>query len=134
MAATKKLALSASKLKPQSTSYASNDFEGTFARLKQILVPYARHFTVSEDTPQKYTLMSVSKNNIPKRFGSVAIRKQHVTYYSCPAILKQGSAKLKKHMQGTASVNFTAPDEPLMQELDKFTAVRYHDYQTNGWI
>ena len=134
MAATKKLALSTAKLKPQSTSSTPKDFEGTFARLKQILVPYAQHFTLAEDTPQQYTLMSVSKNKTPKRFGSVAIRKDHVTFYSCPAILKKGSAKLKKQMQGTSSVNFTAPDEPLMQELDKLTAIRYHDYQTNGWI
>lgn len=133
MPATKKLALSTSK--PASLAKQTPPaFNATFARLKQILLPYAKHFTVEADTPQLYTLMSVSKNNTPKRFGQVAIRQNHVTFYSCPAILKKGSAKLKSHMAGTASVTFTSPDEPLMQELGKLTAIRYHDYQTNGWI
>lgn len=104
-----------------------------FKRLKKILTPYAPHFTVRANTPTSYELVGATPDNPAKRFGAVTIRQNHVTFYSCPAILKRASPALRQQMRGaTASVSLTTLDESLIEELATLTATRYQNYRTSG--
>lgn len=111
----------------------ANEFAALFDQLKQILVAYAPYMTVKDDSATEYTLVAPFRSNPAKRFGGVAIRQTYVTFYSCPDILKGASAKLKKNMQGTASLNFTKADDALIQEVGKLTAKRFKNFQAGSW-
>jgi hypothetical protein len=138
MAAKAKKELSAKQpTMTTNTKQASKDpkkFDSLFARLKKILEPYAEYFTIQEDNPQEYTLVGKSKNNTPKRFGGVAIRESHVSFYSCPTLLGDASTELKSKMQGTSCVQLKDEDEASIEELAEITSIRYSNYLINGWI
>lgn len=111
----------------------TRNFDTVFARLKQILVPYAKYMTVSADGARAYTLVAPYKRNKAKRFGGVAIRRNHVTFYSCPTLLRAAPPALKQRMQGAASLNFTEIDDSLIQQLRKLTENRFENYQAGSW-
>ena len=110
----------------------SKNFPAVFQRLKSILAPYERHLTVASDTATQYSLVGASGKNPAKRFGGVAIRRDHVTFYSCPTLLQEGSPALRARMSGTSSVNFSEIDEPVIQELGTLTAKRFQGYREHG--
>ncbi len=118
------------------TKRAASDakkFASIFTRLKQILVPYAKYMTVKDNSANEYTLVAPFKQNKAKRFGGVAIRRKHVTFYSCPEILQAASPTLKQHQFGTASLTFLELDNALLQELEQLTATRFKNFQAGSW-
>lgn len=89
--------------------------------------------TVSNNSAQEYTLVAPYKQNKAKRFGGVAIRRNHVTFYSCPTLLQAASPVLKLHMHGAASLNFTEIDDSLIQEVCRLTETRFENYKAGSW-
>lgn len=71
---------------------APKNLNAVFTRLKKILTPYTKEFKVTDNTPTVYNLIGSSKNKTPKRFGGVALRKNYVTFYSCPTLLAQNAS------------------------------------------
>ena len=108
------------------------NFPAIFQRLKSILTPYECHLIVASDTASQYNLVGSSGKNAAKRFGGVAIRRDKVTFYSCPTLLQGGSQALRARMSGTSSVIFTELDEPVFQELEALTARRFQGYRDFG--
>lgn len=120
---------------PTQTTTPDKNLTKIFTQLKKILTPYSKEFDVTDNTATTYNVIATSKNNTPKRFGGVAIRKNYVTFYSCPTLLAENaSPALKAKMTGTASVNFNETDAALIDELATITALRYNNYLTNGWV
>ena len=104
-------------------------FAETFARLRRILTPYARHFAVHADTPTSYYLYSKAsktRSGSPIAFGGVEIRKNYVSFhlipvYANPTLRDALSPSLRKRMQGKSCFNFTAVDAEHLEELEAVT-------------
>jgi len=104
-------------------------FDDTFARLRSILKPYARHFTVKTDTPSAYYLFcktAKSRSGSPIAFGGVEIKKNYVSFhlipvYANPTLCATLSPALRKRMQGKSCFNFTAIDPAHVEELSRVT-------------
>ena len=111
----------------------SKELKALFSRLKKILVRYAKCMTVKENSANEYTLVARFKQNKAKRFGGVAIRSSHVTFYSCPEILRTASPALKQHQLGTGSLTFQELDNVLIQEIEQLTATRFKNFQAGSW-
>ena len=104
------------------------DFAATFEKLRAILKPYAENLIVTADTSQNYMLdvNHVMKNKHRLFFAGVRVGKSYVSFhlmpvYTCPELLSDMSAELKRRMQGKSCFNFTTPDEKLFKELGKLT-------------
>ena len=103
-------------------------FAETFARLKEILEPYAAKMIVVHDTNANYYLDTpyVMKNKQRMFFGAVRMGKAYVSFhlmpvYCCADLLSTISPELNKHMQGKSCFNFKEVDEKLFKELTKLT-------------
>lgn len=106
----------------------NSDFDSTFAKLKEILEPYADRLNIVADTRDYYALEThhVMKNKRRLYFAGVRRGKAYVSFhlmpvYACPDIVEKISPDLKKRMQGKSCFNFTAPDDKLFNELRKLT-------------
>jgi hypothetical protein len=106
----------------------NSDFDITFAKLKEILEPYANKLNVVADTSDNYALETyhVLKNKHRLYFAGVRRGKAYVSFhlmpvYACPEITVKISPDLKKRMQGKSCFNFKTPDEKLFNELRKLT-------------
>jgi len=109
-----------------------NDFESTFAKLKEILGAYESKLIVVADTKNYYALEThyVMKNKRRMYFAGIKIGKAYVSYhlmpvYAFPELCSTISPELKKRMQGKACFNFSTPDEKLFKELAKLTKVGF---------
>src|SRR5687767_8568036 len=105
-----------------------NDFEVTFAKLREILKPYEPKLVVQADVAGNYSLNTrhIMKNNQPLYFGGVRTSKAYVSFhlmpvYACPELLKEMSPELKKRMQGKSCFNFKSVDEKQLKELSRLT-------------
>lgn len=104
-------------------------FGDTFARLRRILTPYARHFTVRTDTPSAYYLFcktATTRSGSPIVFGGVEIKKNYVSFhlipvYANPKLCDTLSPSLRKRMQGKSCFNFTAIEPAHVKELEAVT-------------
>ena len=104
-------------------------FAETFARLRAILTPYAKHFNVHTDTPTAYHLYcktAKTGSGFPIAFGGVEIRKNYVSFHLIPVYgspeLRNGlSPSLRKRMQGKSCFNFTTIDPAHLDELTAVT-------------
>jgi hypothetical protein len=107
----------------------TGEFADTFARLRKILKPYARHFTVKTDTPTAYYLFcktATTRTGSPIAFGGVEIKKNYVSFhlipvYANPKLVDTLSPALRKRMQGKSCFNFTAIDPAQVKELAAVT-------------
>lgn len=121
--------------KSLSTSHET-DFPGAFAALREILGKQAPKLKIVHDTPTKYYLDTHfigKKNKAPIFFGAAIINKNYVSFhfmpvYALPTAQKKISPQLKKHMQGKACFNFTAPDPELFAELDAIVSSSAEPY------
>lgn len=105
------------------------EFESIFARLRNILEPYAARLKVTADAPDQYCLEVVSSPKLKKGFPTawVKVGKGYVSYhfmpvYMFPKLRESMSAKLKTRMQGKSCFNFKVLDEKLFKELEQVTA------------
>jgi len=106
-----------------------SDFDVVFARLRAILVPYARTLKAAHDKPDYYYLETQAPlyKGRPVFFAAVRIGKGYVSFhlmpvYAYPKLRESLSPALCKRMQGKACFNFTAVDEELFEELRQLTA------------
>ena len=109
-----------------------NDFESTFAKLKEILSAFESKLILVADTKNYYALETplVMKNKRRMYFAGIKIGKAYVSYhlmpvYACPEVREAISPELKKRMQGKSCFNFTTPDERLFKQLAKLTKVGF---------
>jgi len=105
------------------------EFEAIFARLRNILEPYAGRLEVAADKPEHYGLAVAFSPKLKKGFpvAWVKVGKAYVSYHFMPvymfAKLREGmSPKLKARMQGKSCFNFKALDEEVFKELENLTA------------
>jgi hypothetical protein len=110
-------------------SQRSADFDAVFARLRAILVPYARTLHANHDKPDYYYLetKTVLYKGRPVFFAAVRKGKGYVSFhlmpvYAYPKLRATLSPALRKRMQGKACFNFTTVDEDLFEELRQLTA------------
>jgi len=106
-----------------------SDFDAVFARLRAILVPFARKLKAAHDKPDYYYLETQAPlyKGRPVFFAAVRIGKGYVSFhlmpvYAYPEMRKSLSPALRKRMQGKACFNFTAVDQELFEELRQLTA------------
>jgi hypothetical protein len=116
---------------------AAADFPSVFAALRAILQPYEAKLHARDDTKRCYYLERPASNprEKPAFFGATKINKNYVSIhimaaYCVPELLKAMSPELKKHQQGKACFNFTAPDAKLFRELAKLTKARAQNFRT----
>lgn len=116
------------------------DAREVFQRLRDLLSPHASVLTVKVDQPGEYWLDGLYSPEYRKDlyFGSVAIKKNYVSYYLMPvymnpALLDSISPALKKHMQGKSCFNFKRVEPELFEELGALTRRGVEAYQARGW-
>jgi hypothetical protein len=115
------------------------DFDGIFARLKAILQEYELELSVKSDEPGNYSLNTPFSETYQKEiyFGSVQIKKDHVSYYLMPIywypdLLDEISPSLKARLDGKSSFRFETSDEETFNALSLLTrrgAERFRDAQ-----
>lgn len=101
----------------------------TFATLRAVLAPHAKHLLVQVDTPGNYQLASrTMKDRVgrPLFVAAVQAKKNYVSFhlmpvYAAPELLKPVSPALKKRMQGKACFNFKTIDRAQVKELSALT-------------
>ena len=104
------------------------DFEAVHARLRDILVPYGKEYSITRDSPDGVTLEVPGLEGKP--WGYVAgtrVGKRYVSFYlmpvyAAPELSASVSPALEKRRQGKSCFNFTSIDEPLMTELEALAA------------
>jgi len=119
---------------------AQNDFTPVFEKLKAILKPYAKGFTVKNDTAFVYYLDGPYSEKWKKElyFASTHIQKNYVSFYLMPVymypdLLKEISPELKKHMQGKSCFNFKQIEPALFKELAALTKKGYERFKKE-WV
>jgi hypothetical protein len=107
----------------------TDSFDATFATLRGLLTPHAKHHIVEVDQPDAYGLASktmTDRTGRPLFVAAVQIKKTYVSYhlmpvYAVPQLVKGLSPALKKRMQGKACFNFTTIEPDQTKELSALT-------------
>jgi hypothetical protein len=131
-----------SPLAAKSASDRADNFAAAFFALKRAFLPHEKYLHISADTRGRYYLetRSPSYNGRPLFFGAVISGRAHVSFHLMPlywdaALRKRVSGKLKRHMEGKSSFNFTeAPDPALLRELIKLTAAGFTLYKRKNLL
>lgn len=120
---------------------AEANFPVLFSRLKAILLPYTPSLQVIHDEQSEYYLETgySEKWKKPLFFGSVAIKKNYVSFYLMPVymfpdLLEGVSPALKKRMQGKSCFNFKQEDEALLRELEALARQSFARFQQEGLV
>ena len=100
------------------------DFGPVHARLREILLPYGKDYSITRDDPDGMTLEVPGLEGKP--WGYVAgtrVGKRYVSFYLMPVyasaeLSERVSPALAKRRQGKSCFNFTSIDEPLFAELE----------------
>lgn len=118
-----------------------SDLPTAFAKLEEIMRPYASKLAVDTDTTTDLYLNThhIQKNKKPLFFGAVQMKKNYVSFhlmpvYVQPALLNGITPQLKKHMQGKSCFNFSVVDEQLFRELAALTKAGYASYKEQGFV
>jgi hypothetical protein len=116
------------------------DLPTVFDQLKGIMDPFAADLVVVQDTPENFYLDSpVQQKKKNVFFGAVQTRKNYVSYhlmpvYIFPELLEDVSEGLKQRLQGKSCFNFTAVDEPLLDELARLTQRGFERYKQENLV
>jgi len=105
------------------------EFESIFARLRNILEPYAARLKVTADAPDHYCLEVGFSPKLKKGFPTawVKVGKGYVSYhfmpvYMFPKLRESMTAKLKARMQGKSCFTYKVMNETLFKEFEQVTA------------
>ena len=120
----------------------ADNFAAAFFALKRAFLPHEKYLHITANTRGRYYLetRSPSYQGRPLFFGAVISGRAHVSFHLMPlywdaALRKRVSAKLKKHMEGKSSFNFTeAPDPALHRELVKLAAAGFALYKRKNLL
>lgn len=101
--------------------------EGTFATLKNLLMPYASDFTVRHNEADHYYLDTLKADGKPEMFSAVQVKKNYVSFhlfpvYLDPSLLDGMSDALRKRMQGKSCFNFGPNHDIPLDELSALVA------------
>jgi hypothetical protein len=120
---------------------ANKEYEVVFARLKQLLAPYAANLKVIADAPDNFVLDAPLPDHNAKEvmFAAVKIHKSYVSYYlMCvyffPDLREGLSEELLKRLPGNACFNLKKVDDTLLAELAALTERGYRRFQLAGWV
>jgi hypothetical protein len=120
---------------------AKAEFSETFARLRGVLVPYAKELVVQQDDAASYYLDTklIAPNKKPVFFGAVRNGKAYVSFhlmpvYVFPELLEGISPELAKRMQGKSCFNFKRIDEVGIRELSGLTKKAFGKFKSAGMI
>ena len=118
-----------------------SDFAEVFSTLRDVMASYAGELQATANGPKKYYLVtkSLSWKGGPMFFGAVIMGKAYVSYhlmplYVQPALMKQISPELKRHMQGKSCFNFHSPDKNLFTELSVLTKSGLELYRSKALL
>ncbi len=115
-------------------------FGPVFERLRGLVTPFAPLFSVKDDGPTGYTLVSRKPYQGKELwFGGVRLGKAYVSFhlfpvYMNPRLLAGMSAALRKRMQGKSCFNFTQVDDVLLGELGELVEKCVAFYRSGGMI
>jgi hypothetical protein len=128
----------------------SAKFEKIFARLRNILTPYAKGLSVTEDTAKRYCLAGRAGPAAVRAWGGkmkkpimpvawVEIGKAYVSFhlmgiYGNSSATEGMSKELKARQQGKTCFNFKVADEALFQELEHVTKRACSAFKKAGFI
>jgi hypothetical protein len=108
---------------------SKSDFQAAFLGLKKILKIYEPNLHAKTDSNISYYLETrqPGPNGKPQFFGAAIIKKNYVSLhlmalYCFPELCKEISPGLKKHIQGKACFNFTAPEPELFLEIQELAS------------
>ena len=117
------------------------EFESVFASLREILRRHSNGFTVTDDTPTRYTLNGGRHptHKTPMDIAWIRIGKNYVSFhhmgvYGCEALRESLSPALKARMQGKSCFNFKKPDEALFRELEQITVDGFAAFGKAGYL
>lgn len=117
------------------------DFPAVFQALRALLALHAGRLLVKTDTADTYYLDTaiIQPNKTPLFFGAVQIKKNYVSFHLFPVyvfseLLESISPELRKRMQGKSCFNFTAVDEPLLEELGRLTDTGMRRFEAAGYV
>jgi len=127
--------------KPARAKATSDDFAETFRRLRAILARHAYELRTVHDTPNYFSLDTVSPSNKgkPMFFGAVRIMKNYVSFHFMPLYVfiemnKRVSKELAGRRQGKACFNFTSPDDVLFKELERLVDAGVERYRKEQFL
>lgn len=127
------------------SSYAAGgrvrDDAAVFAALREVFQPFASRLKTTADTPNEYTLVTMSPSNKgkPMYFGSVRSGKAYVSFhlmplYSNAKLNRMVPPELKRRMQGKTCFNFKSVDSKLFAELAQLTEAGFAGYGRMGLL
>ncbi|WP_182523767.1 hypothetical protein [Nocardioides dongkuii] len=98
----------------------ADELVATFARLRELLVPFLATCRVKVDEPGSVYLETPAPE--PEMFASIAARKSNVSFhympiYRDPALLDGVSPDLRRRMRGKSCFSFRRHDDPAIDEL-----------------
>jgi hypothetical protein len=118
-----------------------SELEATFARLRELLAPYAAELDARRDDDEQLYLDTRHRMNNGRVlfFGAVQRRKRYVAFhlmpvYTDPELLNDVSDALARRMQGKSCFNFTKVDACLFDELAALTERGYQRYREHGYV
>jgi hypothetical protein len=128
----------------------SSEFASVFAKLRTILEQHAGSYSVTNDTPERYSLASAPGPATIKAWGGkvkapmlpvawVEVRKSYVSYhlmglYMNHALAKNMSKALSARKQGKSCLNFKSDEPALFKELERLTAESLAGMEKAGFI
>lgn len=119
----------------------TTDFKSIFLQLREILLAHSAGLTVVKDDDELFYLEApfVMKNKKPLFFGSIATKKNYVSFHLMPVyvepnLLNGVSDELQKRMQGKSCFNFKQNDQGLFNQLEQLTARCKLSYQQQNYL
>lgn len=115
------------------------EVDALFARLRKVLLPYAKHMVVKFDGPGIYYLETepVKKFGSEVFFGAVQAKRGFVMFHLLPLdvfpeLAKAISPALRRRMKDETSFRFAELDPALVRELAALTRAGYRGYRRSG--
>lgn len=107
-----------------------------FARLVELLRPFASGLSLKTDTDTNYYLEETRSTGKPQMFAAVQVKASYVAFhlfpvYCKPELLDRVSPALRKRMQGKSCFNFKRLDQLPEDELAQLIA-RAHESLGQG--
>ena len=124
----------------------ASDFAATASALVAVLRRHEDRFTVTENSPARYSVNTRIPSPFPQHkghplwFGAVQIGKAYVSFhlmpvYMCPELIPRITPALKKHMQGKSCFSFKTPPNPeTLHHLEDLTDAAVSVWTERHWM
>ena len=116
-----------------------------FYTLRQLLVPYAKYFSVRIDIAGRYELWSEKRIVIAGRerkevfFASIIVQSTYVGFYFMPLYTEEGLTKvfgkdLLKLRKGKSCFHIKRTEDALFSQVEKALAEGFTLYKQRKWV